>query len=168
MVTPGSRRGPVTSRAELVAWACNRQSCLQCWQAEGKIVLSPASSRIYWMTMERRQSISNVEINATAVTPEQFIAAFESTTITSVGCIGSGRVGVCTMATMAKRCVLFDVATIKQRFWHGCIISIPNVKFTVFDDDPYVVCSCQTGPLPFYEPDLVTKDFRCVLLGSAI
>uniref|UniRef100_A0A7S0M456 UDP-glucose 6-dehydrogenase n=1 Tax=Cryptomonas curvata TaxID=233186 RepID=A0A7S0M456_9CRYP len=84
--------------------------------------------------MERRQSTCLEPKNATVSTPEQFIAAFDSTTITSVGCIGSGRVGVCTMATMAKR--------------------IPNVKFTVFDDDPYVVCSCQTGPLPFYEPDL--------------
>jgi hypothetical protein len=32
--------------------------------------------------------------------------------------------------------------------------SIPGVEFTVYDDNPSVVCGCQSGPLPFYEPGL--------------
>lgn len=32
--------------------------------------------------------------------------------------------------------------------------SINTTKFTVFDDNPKVVCGCQSGPLPFYEPGL--------------
>eukprot|EP00286_Rhodomonas_abbreviata_P018960 CAMPEP_0181307368 /NCGR_PEP_ID=MMETSP1101-20121128/10840_1 /TAXON_ID=46948 /ORGANISM="Rhodomonas abbreviata, Strain Caron Lab Isolate" /LENGTH=441 /DNA_ID=CAMNT_0023413575 /DNA_START=199 /DNA_END=1524 /DNA_ORIENTATION=+ len=31
---------------------------------------------------------------------------------------------------------------------------MPEVAFTVFDDNPKTVCACQCGPLPFYEPSL--------------
>jgi UDPglucose 6-dehydrogenase len=31
---------------------------------------------------------------------------------------------------------------------------MPDVSFTVFDDDPAVICSCQSGALHFYEPGI--------------
>ena len=31
---------------------------------------------------------------------------------------------------------------------------MPNVNFTLFDDDTATVCAGQTGPLPFYHPGL--------------
>mmetsp|Transcript_18574 Transcript_18574/g.45638 ORF Transcript_18574/g.45638 Transcript_18574/m.45638 type:complete len:478 (-) Transcript_18574:281-1714(-) len=69
-----------------------------------------------------------------SVATEAFAEYFAAREIETVGCIGAGNVGTCTMAMMAK--------------------NIPKVKFTVCDDNPSVVCGCQSGPLPFYEPGL--------------
>mmetsp|Transcript_10470 Transcript_10470/g.20607 ORF Transcript_10470/g.20607 Transcript_10470/m.20607 type:complete len:467 (+) Transcript_10470:229-1629(+) len=63
-----------------------------------------------------------------------FNAAFKGTKISHVACLGAGSVGTCTMASMAGH--------------------MPDVQFTVFDDNPTVVCGCQAGPLPFFEPGL--------------
>jgi hypothetical protein len=55
--------------------------------------------------MERRASenSSTAVMSAERKNSAQFVDAFNGKTITSVGCIGAGRVGVCTMAIMAKR-----------------------------------------------------------------
>mmetsp|Transcript_43037 Transcript_43037/g.99925 ORF Transcript_43037/g.99925 Transcript_43037/m.99925 type:complete len:470 (+) Transcript_43037:301-1710(+) len=65
---------------------------------------------------------------------DEFIKEFKGAKISGVACLGGGPVGTCTMATMASR--------------------MPDVQFTVFDDNPTVVCGCQSGPLPFFEPGL--------------
>lgn len=64
----------------------------------------------------------------------EFAQAFHNQPITRVLCIGAGIVGTSTMALMAKQ--------------------MPDVKFTVFDDDPAVICACQSGALHFYEPGI--------------
>mmetsp|Transcript_30502 Transcript_30502/g.76714 ORF Transcript_30502/g.76714 Transcript_30502/m.76714 type:complete len:470 (-) Transcript_30502:217-1626(-) len=65
---------------------------------------------------------------------DEFIKEFKGAKISRVACLGAGAVGTCTVATMASR--------------------MPDVQFTVFDDNPTVVCGCQSGPLPFFEPGL--------------
>eukprot|EP00802_Teleaulax_amphioxeia_P005699 Tamp_05703.p1 GENE.Tamp_05703~~Tamp_05703.p1 ORF type:complete len:483 (+),score=141.99 Tamp_05703:63-1511(+) len=71
---------------------------------------------------------------------DEFAQRFHGTPLTRVMCIGAGAVGTSTMATMAQH--------------------MPDVQFTVFDDDPAVICGCQSGTLHFYEPgirELVTS-----------
>jgi hypothetical protein len=53
--------------------------------------------------MERRSGQTVTAMQTNQITSEEFIAAFEKSTIMTVGCIGGGRVGVSTMAIMAKR-----------------------------------------------------------------
>mmetsp|Transcript_6362 Transcript_6362/g.10040 ORF Transcript_6362/g.10040 Transcript_6362/m.10040 type:complete len:451 (+) Transcript_6362:49-1401(+) len=71
---------------------------------------------------------------AGSASTNKFAETFKSTRVTSIGCLGGGHVGVSTIAVLAKKC--------------------PDIKFTIFDDNPAVVCACQAGPLPFYEPGL--------------
>ena len=82
--------------------------------------------------MAAPQSPSNNRANSEAT--NEFAQAFHGTPITRVMCIGAGTVGTSTMALMAKQ--------------------MPDVSFTVFDDDPAVICSCQSGALHFYEPGI--------------
>ena len=71
--------------------------------------------------------------NASEATNE-FAQTFHNKPITRVMCFGAGVIGVSTMAIMAKQ--------------------MPDVTFTVYDDNPAVVCSCQSGSLHFYEPGI--------------
>ena len=64
----------------------------------------------------------------------EFAKAFHNVLITNVMCVGAGVVGTSTMAIMAKQ--------------------MPDVSFTIFDDNPAVICSCQAGTLHFYEPGI--------------
>lgn len=41
---------------------------------------------------------------------------------------------------------------------HAPPLRMPDVKFQVYDDNPSVVCGCQSGNLPFYEPGLQVRN----------
>uniref|UniRef100_A0A7S0NF08 UDP-glucose 6-dehydrogenase n=1 Tax=Hanusia phi TaxID=3032 RepID=A0A7S0NF08_9CRYP len=65
---------------------------------------------------------------------DEFAKLFHEKPIKRVGCLGAGHVGVSMIAVMAKK--------------------MPDVQFMIFDDNPAVVCACQSGQLPFYEPGM--------------
>mmetsp|Transcript_45156 Transcript_45156/g.66218 ORF Transcript_45156/g.66218 Transcript_45156/m.66218 type:complete len:483 (+) Transcript_45156:78-1526(+) len=74
------------------------------------------------------------ENKANSEATNEFATAFHNAPLERVLCIGAGSVGVSTMALMATK--------------------MPDVRFTVFDDDPAVICGCQSGALHFYEPGM--------------
>ena len=65
---------------------------------------------------------------------KNFAQAFQNVPITRVMCIGAGVVGTSTMSLMAQQ--------------------MPNVNFTLFDDNPAVICSCLSDVVHFYEPGI--------------
>jgi len=74
------------------------------------------------------------ENKANSEATNEFATAFHNAPLERVLCIGAGSVGVSTMALMATK--------------------MPDVRFTVFDDNPAVICGCQSGALHFYEPGM--------------
>lgn len=72
--------------------------------------------------------------SVTSDSTSNFCKTFQEKSITNVACIGAGHIGIGTIAVMAER--------------------MPDVQFTIFDDNPVTVCACQSGPLPFYHPGL--------------
>ena len=76
----------------------------------------------------------NAPNKANSEATNEFAQRFHDTPVTRVMCIGAGPVGTSTMAIMARH--------------------MPDVQITVFDDDPAVICGCQTGAPHFYEPGI--------------